>query len=367
MPLKKGFDPIVLITTVLLIGIGIVMIYSSSAIIAMERYNDPYFFLKRQAIWVAMGSILMALILRLDYRIIRKLTYPAIFITVVLLILLLIPQFSREIGGARRWLHLGPISFQPSELAKSTLILYIAHSLVKNADKLQDFTFGYLPNLVILGLFFLLIFFQPDLGTALIILMVVFTLFFVAGVRFLYIFFSFLMIIPFLCVTVLGVTGVTYQKIRILAFLNPWHDPLGSGFQIIQSFLALGRGNILGLGIGEGKQKLFYLPEPHTDFIFSVIGEELGFVGTVSVIILFAILIWRGVRISIRSQDLFGTYLSLGITMMIGIQAIINMGVAVGLLPTKGIPLPFISLGGSSLIVSMISIGMLLNISENVV
>jgi len=364
VPVKRKFDPIILIATVTLICIGIVMIYSSSAIIAMERYNDPYFFLKRQAIWVAMGCIAMALILRLDYSTIRMFTYPAIVITVVLLVLLMIPQFSREIGGARRWLHIGPINFQPSELAKFTLILYIAHSLVKNDDKLRDFTFGYLPNLAILVLFFLLIFFQPDLGTALVLAMVVFTLFFVAGVRFSYIFYSFLMIIPFLCVTVLG---VAYRKIRILAFLNPWDDPLGTGFQIIQSFLAFGRGNILGLGLGQGKQKLFYLPEPHTDFIFSVIGEELGLIGTVGVIALFAILVWRGIRISLRSPDLFGTYLSLGITLMIGIQAIVNMGVAVGLLPTKGLPLPFISLGGSSLLISMISIGMLLNISENTV
>ncbi len=363
MPVKRKFDPIILIVTVILICIGIVMIYSSSAVIALERYNDPYFFLKKQVMWMVVGSISMALILRLDYRTIRRFTYPALFITLILLILLLIPQFTREIGGARRWLHIGPIGFQPSELAKSTLILYIAHSLVKNTDKLKDFKF-YLFNLSILGLFFLLILFQPDLGTALIIAAVVFTLFFVAGIRFSYIFYSFLISIPLLCVTVLWVSS--YIK-RRLAFLNPWDDPLGAGFQIIQSYLAFGRGNILGLGLGEGKQKLFYLPEPHTDFIFSIIGEELGFIGSVGVVVLFAILVWRGVKISLRSLDPFGRYLSLGIILMIGIQAIVNMGVVVGLLPTTGLPLPFISVGGSSLLVSMTSIGMLLNISENIV
>ena len=362
MPKKRTFDPIILVSAIALIAIGIVMVYSSSAVIAMQRYHDPQFFLKRHLMWLILGLISMVVVARIDYRKIIKLTYPLLVFSIVLLILVFMPYFSKEVGGARRWLSFWAFSFQPAELVKFSMILFLTYSLVKRKDYLQDFTYGYLPNLVVIGVFFILIIVQPDLGSVVVMSIVAFILMVAAGVRFSFLFSTVLMMIPFLY---MAIFKVGYRKKRIMAFLDPWNDPLGTGFQTIQSLLAFGRGGVLGLGLGEGKQKLFYLPEPHTDFVFSVIGEELGFIGISAVLSLFLILIWRGIRVSLRSPDLYGTYLSLGITLTIGIQAVINMGMAAGLLPTKGLPLPFISVGGSSLLISMVSIGVLLNISEH--
>lgn len=364
MPRKRTFDSIILICTIVIMGIGIVMVYSTSAVIAMERFNDPQFFLKRHCLWLIFGFIAMITIMRIDYREIRRFTYPLLLASVILLILVFIPHFGKAAGGARRWLSFGLISFQPAELVKFTLVLFLAHSLVKRKDCLNDFTDGYLPNLIVIGVFFILILIQPDLGSVVVISIVAFILMAVAGIKPSFLVKSFLMMIPFLYIAVFN---VGYRRKRIMAFLDPWNDPLNTGFQTVQSFMALGRGGFFGFGLGEGKQKLFYLPEPHTDFVFSVLGEELGFIGTLSVIILFLILIWRGIRVSLRAPDLYGTYLSLGIILTIGIQVVINMGMVTGLLPTKGLPLPFISVGGSSLVVTMVSIGVLLNISEHTI
>lgn len=358
-----SFDPIIFFIPIILLQVGIVMVYSSSTIIASENFNDPYFFLKKEILWAILGIFSMLFFMNFDYHLLRKFIYPLLIVSIVLLVLVLIPHFGREVGGAKRWLNLGYFSFQPSELAKLVLIIYMSHSLVKKKDYLDSFSMVYLPNLLILGIFFVLIMFQPDLGTAVLIAAVVFFLFIIAGIRYSYLFYSFLMILPFLYVTV---STVSYRKRRILAFLDPWGDPLDSGFQIVQSFLALGRGGFFGLGLGQSRQKLFYLPEPHTDFIFAVIGEELGFIGALAIIVLFLILFWRGILVAKRCPDFFGRYLAFGIIMMIGLQVIINIGVVIGLLPTKGLPLPFISLGGSSLLINSIGIGILLNISKEV-
>ena len=359
---RASCDPILCMAIAVLLLIGIVMVYSSSAVYAGEEYNDPYYFLKRQTAWLMLGFGLLLLAANFDYRKLDSLTYPTMAITFLLLIAAMFPALSREIGGARRWVTLGGWSFQPSELAKFALVLFVAKSLVKRKNKLTDFIYGYLPKLIVLGFFFLPILFQPDFGTAMIIAVVAFLMFFIGGVRLKFLWYSFLTMIPFVLVAVMG---TEYRKRRILSFLNPWEDPSDGGFQVIQSFFAFGRGGLWGLGLGGGKQKLFYLPEAHTDFIFAVIGEELGFVGTTAIVLLFGVVIWRGLLAAEQIKDSFGSNLAVGLTLLVGFQAFTNMGVAVGLLPTKGLTLPFISLGGSSLLVSMLCVGVLLNITEH--
>lgn len=361
MNTEYRYDPVILISVIFLVGLGLVMVFSSSAAIAYQKFNDPYYFLKRQIVWIMIGGLLMAFFMLMDYHFLQKATYPALAITLFFLIIVLFPQFGKKIGGAQRWLQLGGFSFQPSELAKFTLILYVVHSLAKKQDKIKDFFYGYLPNIIVVGFFSILFLFQPDMGATMILITVVFILFFIAGVKFSYLFYSVVMLFPAMYAAILS---SEYQKNRIISFLDPEKDPLGHGYQIIQSFLAFGRGNIFGLGLGDSQQKLFFLPEPHTDFIFSIIGEELGFAGAVAVVILFLVIIWRGIQTALKSPDLYGMYLSLGLTLLIGVQAMVNLAVTVGLLPTKGLALPFISMGGSSLVISMICAGILLNISR---
>lgn len=335
------------------------MVFSSSA--AYTEQNDSFYFLKRQVLWCLLGTGLLLITKNLDYHKLHQYTYPIMIFTFLLLVVVMFPEFSKKVGGARRWLAFGGFSFQPSELAKFTLVLFIAKSLVKRADKLRSFAYGYLPNLIVLGFFFIPIFFQPDFGTVMVILAVTFTMLFIAGLRKKFLFLSILAIIPIVASAILF---AEYRTRRIIAFLNPWEDPSGVGFQVIQSFYAFGRGGFWGVGLGESSQKLYRLPEAHTDFIFSVIGEELGFVGTTAIVLLFLIFIWRGFLTAYQAKDPFGTHLATGLTLLIGLQAFINLGVASGLLPTKGLTLPFISMGGSSMLVTMLSVGVILNISE---
>ena len=335
------------------------MVFSSSA--AYTEQNDSFNFLKRQVLWWLLGTGLLLITKNLDYHKLHQYTYPIMIFTFLLLVVVMFPEFSKKVGGARRWLAFGGFSFQPSELAKFTLVLFIAKSLVKRADKLRSFAYGYLPNLIVLGFFFIPIFFQPDFGTVMVILAVTFTMLLVAGLRKKFLFLSILAIIPIVASAILF---AEYRTRRIIAFLNPWEDPSGAGFQAVQSFYAFGRGGFWGAGLGESSQKLYRLPEAHTDFIFSVIGEELGFVGTTAIVLLFLIFIWRGFLTAYQAKDPFGTHLATGLTLLIGLQAFINLGVASGLLPTKGLTLPFISMGGSSMLVTMLSVGVILNISE---
>ena len=355
----SGCDSILCVTVAILVLIGIVMVFSSSA--AYTEQNDSFYFLKRQILWCLLGTGLLLIAKNLDYHKFHQYTYPIMIFTFLLLVVVMFPEFSKKVGGARRWLAFGGFSFQPSELAKFTLVLFIAKSLVKRADKLRSFAYGYLPNLIVLGFFFIPIFFQPDFGTVMVILAVTFTMLFIAGLRKKFLFLSILAIIPFIA---LAISFAEYRTRRIIAFLNPWEDPSGAGFQAVQSFYAFGRGGFWGAGLGESSQKLYRLPEAHTDFIFSVIGEELGFVGTTAIVLLFLIFIWRGFLTAYQAKDPFGTHLATGLTLLIGLQAFINLGVASGLLPTKGLTLPFISMGGSSMLVTMLSVGVILNISE---
>jgi len=358
---KLHCDSILFFTVIVLVLIGLVMVFSSSGVYAMEKYDDPYYFLKRQVLWAVLGTLVMLVTRKMDYHYLEKYTYYITGITFLMLIAVMMPGLGKEVGGARRWLVLGGFTFQPSELAKFALVLFIAKSLVKRADQLKNFAYGYLPKLIVLGFFFVPILFQPDFGTAMIICAVIFTMLLIAGLRAKFLVYSVLAIIPFIASAIMS---AEYRTRRIIAFLDPWQDPSDMGFQAIQSFYAFGRGGIFGAGIGASHQKLFYLPEAHTDFIFSVIGEELGFIGTLLIVLLFSALIWRGFIIAYRAKDSFGTHVAIGLTLLLGIQAFINMGIAVGLLPTKGLTLPLISMGGSSLVVLMLSVGVLLNISE---
>jgi cell division protein FtsW len=280
----------------------------------------------------------------------------------VLLVLVLVPPLAQPINGTRRWLRLGPISFQPAELAKLALIIYLAAYLAEKRDQVADFRRGLLRPLVITGVLALLVLAQPDLGNCLALIAVTFALLFLAGGRVRHLALLAASALPFL---VVAVWLAPYRVRRIMTFVDPWSDPRGSGFQIIQSWLAIGSGGLVGRGIGESRQKLFYLPEAHTDFIFAILGEELGFVGAVGVVALFAVLVWRGLRVGLRAPDTFGAYLALGITLLIATQTLVNLGVVTGSLPTKGLPLPFISFGGSALLVTMLSTGVLLNISQH--
>lgn len=353
---------LLLVITFILIGFGLVAIYSTSAIFAGERFGDSLFFLERQLLWVLLGLVAMLAAWKIKYEWIKNLSKPLLFLALTLLILVLFPQFGREAGGAQRWLRIGEgFSFQPSELAKLALLIYLADYLARKQDRLKNFWRGFLPPLLIVGGIVGLIFLQPDMGTGLFLGMVSVILLFIAGVRMIHLTGLALFFLP---VFYFLVMGAGYRMRRILTFLDPGKDPLGAGFQITQSFLALGLGGMRGVGLGESRQKLFYLPAAHTDFIFSIVGEELGFLGTVSLVILFLVFLWSGMRIASQAPDLFGYFLGIGITLAIVLRAMINMGVATGSLPTTGIPLPFISFGGSALLFSMIGVGLLLNIAR---
>ncbi len=351
----------IFITTVILICIGIVMIYSASSIYAWERYKDSAFFLKRHLSFLVIGFLLTFLVMAFDYRKLRVYSKPLLLISFILLVMVLIPGIGREVSGARRWFRFKFISFQPSELASLAMIVYVADFIARKGSLLGSFLRGFLPPIVIMGSVLLLILVQPDLGTTVSIAAVVFVMLFVAGVRLRYLLSLLLSSLPALYLLIFS---VPYRRMRILAFINPWLDPKGSGFQIIQSQLALGSGGIFGVGLGQSRQKLFYLPAAHTDFIFSIIGEELGLLGTLAVVSLFILFIYNGLKIIKNSSDRFGYFLALGLILMISLKATINIGVSCGLLPTKGLPLPFISYGGSSFIFDMISVGILMNIAR---
>jgi cell division protein FtsW len=347
---------------VVLLSAGVVMVYSASAIVAADRFHDPYFFLKKQLFWAVLGAAALWIALRVDYRLLEKATLPLLIAAGVLLVLVLVPPFGQSINGTRRWIRLGFVSFQPAELAKVALVLYLAAFLAKRRGDLETFRTGALPALAVAGILAGLVLVQPDLGNCMTLIVLTFGLLYLAGTPIRHLA---LVAAPALPLIVLAIWMAPYRMRRITAFVDPWSDPRGSGFQIIQSWLALGNGGLLGQGMGGSRQKLFYLPEAHTDFIFAVLGEELGFVGAVAMVALFAVLIWRGLRVGLRAPDAFGSYLALGITVLLATQTLVNLGVVTGLLPTKGLPLPFISFGGSALLMTMLATGMLLNISQH--
>lgn len=346
--------------TLVLICIGVVMIYSTSYIYAWEKLNDANFYLKRQLLYLMIGCLVTLFVMSFDYRLLRKYARYPFFISLSLLILVLI--LGKEVGGAKRWFKLFGFSFQPSELLQVSLIIYLADYIARKKNLMRDFWRGFVPPMLLLAVSSILLIAQPDFGGAISLAAIVFIMLFVSGVRIFNLGFCFLSSVP---AFYLLIFKVPYRRMRILAFLNPWMDPKGSGFQIVQSQIALGSGGFLGLGLGQSKQKLFYLPAAHTDFIFSIIGEELGLLVTLVIIILFALFIWQASIISRYTRDTFGKFLSLGILSAIGLKTCINIGASLGFLPTKGLPLPFISYGGTALVFDMICVGLLLNISKS--
>ncbi len=359
--MRRSFDKILMADVLFLSVLGVVMVYSASAYMAMDLYQDEYFFLKREILFALLGLCAMFLAANVNYIHLRHFVFPFLGLCLVLMILVLIPGLGVKVGGAQRWLQVGGIQFQPSEMTKLGLILYMAHSLQKKEGKIKDFAYGFTPYVMILGVFSILMLLQPDLGTAVSLAAVVMLMLFMAGTRLRYLFSLVLLSIPLLYALIMG---AAYRRRRFTAFLDPWKDAAGAGFQIIQSFLAIGSGGLAGTGLAQGHQERLFLPEPHTDFIFAIIGEELGFIGAVVVVAAFVIFFYRGMRIALRSVDPFGRYLAFGLTGMVSIQALLNLGVVVGLLPTKGLTLPLLSYGGSSLIVTFIGVGILLNISK---
>jgi cell division protein FtsW len=359
---RPSVDGWLLTVTVLLALVGLVMVYSASAVVAGNRFHDWTYFLKRQVAWLAVGLLLLHLASRLDYAVWQRLAVPILGVTVILLIVVLVPALGVSAKGARRWLRLGVVSVQPAEIAKLALMFYLSSYLTRKEECLRDFTSGFLPPLLVLGLVALPVLLQPDLGTVVVMGLVTLTLLFLAGARPVHLFGILLLSLPLGAALILG---SPYRRQRLMTFLEPWKDPEAAGFQVTQSFLAFGSGGPFGVGLGEGRQKLFFLPEAHTDFVLALAGEELGLVGTVTIMLLFAILVLRGFQIASRAQHPFGRHLALGITLLFGIQAAINAGVVTGLLPTKGLTLPLVSYGGSSLMVSLLGVGILLSISRD--
>jgi len=354
-------DKVLFGTVVILLLFGLIMVFSASAVIAQEGYGSSYHFLFRQGFWAIIGLVLMAVMMNLDYRRLAKPTviFPAVAMQ---LLLLVVPLVEAPVHNTHRWLRLGPVMIQPSELAKVIIVIFLAYFLDTRKGEIEDWKRTMLPIGLVVGADALLILKEPDFGTTLALCMIVAAMLFVAGLRLVYFGYAALAAFPMLILLILD---AGYRAKRITAFLNPYADPLGKGFQIIQSYIAVGTGGITGLGLMEGKEKLFFLPEPQTDFIFAVISEELGFIGALLVIALFAVILWRGLRAAARCSNDFGRLLAVGITVMVVGQALVNMSVVVGLLPTKGIPLPLISYGGSSLVMTLFAIGILLNISQN--
>ena len=360
MAKRVSVDRWLFTVTMLLVFVGLVMVFSASAVMARERFGSPYAFLSKQLIWAAAGLVAMVATMRVDYR---RYKHPALVFSLVgITTLLLISVFFLDRShNTHRWFRVGVLSFQPSELAKPVLILFLAYFLEGRVKTMDDWRNTLMPAAAPLVVMLGLIVLQPDLGTAIACAGIAACMLYVAGMRMRYFGYAFgASLVPLYFL----IFHVSWRRDRILAFLNPYADRQKTGFHIIQSLIAVGIGGVTGTGLMEGKQKLFYLPEPHTDFIFAVTAEELGLVGAMAVVTLFAIFLWRGMRASWRTEDVFGRYLAVGITSMVVLQAFINISVVLGMMPTKGIPLPLVSYGGSSLFVTLACVGVLLNITK---
>lgn len=359
---RVPMDHTLLIVTMVLALVGLVMVFSASAVVAGNRFHDSGYFLKRQLAWLAFGFVLLHIASRVDYIWWKRLSVPLLGLMTLLLAMVLVPSLGVAAKGARRWLRLGPISIQPAEMVKLVAVIYLAAYLTKKEDLIKSFSSGLLPVLLVIGVLCGLVLLEPDLGTVVVIGLVTIGLLFLGGAELKHLLGLGLCAVPVVLVLVLG---SSYRRQRLMTFLAPWKDPANAGFQITQSFLAFGSGGPFGVGLGEGKQKLFFLPEAHTDFVLALVGEELGLVGTGAIVLLFALFVVRGFQIAARARMPFGRYLGIGITLLIGGQALVNAAVATGMLPTKGLTLPFVSYGGSSLVVSLLAVGILLNISRD--
>ena len=361
MARKLQSDKWLFLATLALICASVVMVYSASALVALERFQQPYLFVTRQIMWAAVGVAVLSIVMRIDYRTYKndRFIWALLAIVGVLLVAVL---FARPVNGTRRWFAVGGFGIQPSEMAKLAAILFTALVLERRRHRINELGYSLLPIGLIVGGIAGLILLEPDFGTAVTLLAVTGVMVFAAGFSYRYLFGAVLLALPALYVVLMQ---ADYRRRRLLTFLDPWADPLGDGFQIIQSLIAVGTGGVFGRGLMQGVQKLFYLPEPQTDFIYSVIAEELGLVGATVVLLCFCVIAWRGMRTALRAPDGFGAFLALGITMMLALQAFVNMSVVLGLLPTKGIPLPLVSYGGSSLLINLLAVGVLLNISQH--
>ncbi|WP_243289968.1 stage V sporulation protein E [Bacillus sp. FJAT-47783] len=354
-------DFILLIITISLLAIGLIMVYSASAVWAAYKFDDSFFFAKRQLLFAGLGIIAMFFIMNVDYWTWRTWAKVLLIICFILLVAVLIPGVGMVRNGSRSWIGVGAFSIQPSEFMKLAMIAFLAKFLSENQKKITSLKKGLVPTLSLVFFAFGIIMLQPDLGTGTVMVGTCIAMIFIAGAR----------ISHFVGLGIIGLVGFAglilsapYRIKRITSFLNPWEDPLGSGFQIIQSLYAIGPGGLFGLGLGQSRQKFFYLPEPQTDFIFAILAEELGFIGGTLILLLFSLLLWRGIRIALGAPDLYGSFLAVGIIAMIAIQVMINIGVVTGLMPVTGITLPFLSYGGSSLTLMLMAIGVLLNISR---
>lgn len=356
---KMGqIDFVLFATIMLLVAIGVVMVYSAGSYYSAFKYNDPEYYLKKQAMWAFVGGIFMVAAIKTDYHIIKKYTGILMLGTIVLLVAVL---FCPPINGSKRWIPLGFANFQPSEIAKYIIVLYMAKSLTQKGERVKEFMKGVLPYLMVSALYAGLILLEPNLSIAAVIMIVTVVVLFAVGARFLHLF---LIGSSLVGAVVVLIFTATYRMKRLMNFRDPFADSQGDGYQLVQSLLALGSGGVTGAGIGQSRQKCLYIPEPHTDFIFAIIGEELGLIGCTFIILLFIIFIWRGIKTAVTASDMYGTILAIGITAVVGVQAIINIAVVTGSMPVTGVPLPFISYGGSALVFNMLAVGILLNVSR---
>jgi cell division protein FtsW len=358
---KLKSDRVLFIATLLLVCSSIVMVYSASAVVALEQFDQPYFFLIKQALWAVLGLAVLAIAMRIDYRTYRNDAFIWGAIAVVVLMLVGV-FFSTPVNGTRRWFNVGGLGIQPSELAKIVAILFTALILERRMHRIDEVQYSLLPILIVTGGMFALIVLEPDYGTGISLLLIVALMVFAAGLNYRYLVGTAVVVLPLLWVVLMS---ADYRRRRLLAFWNPEADPLGDGFQVLQAQIAVGTGHIFGKGLMAGVQKLFYLPYPHTDFIYAVIAEELGLIGATAVLVCFCVIAWRGARIALRAEDSFGSFVALGLTTMVAVQALVNISVVLGLVPTKGIPLPLVSAGGSSLLINLLGMGVLLNISQH--
>lgn len=358
---RGPYDLTLVIAVLILVGIGVVMVYSASSVEAYAAYHSATYFLKRQLLWAVLGLGIMALFSRIPYHQWMRWSIPIFGFTLLCLLLVLVPHVGIEVNGARRWLGAGPLLFQPSELAKLSVILLFGLTLTYRQSEVSNLKQGFLPHLLALVVLFGLILKEPDLGTALSLGGTAVVMMIVAGANWRHI-----ASLGVLSVPAIGalIAIEPYRVQRILAFMDPFKDPLGSGYHTIQGLMAIGSGGLLGSGLGNSALKFFYLPEAHTDFIFAILAEELGFLGAAAVLVLFFVVAWRGYRIALEAPDRFGAVLAVGLTTMVLLQAILNIGVVTDSLPVTGVPLPFISYGGSSLVFTLAGIGILLSISR---
>ncbi|MGH7816043.1 MAG: putative lipid II flippase FtsW [Candidatus Binatia bacterium] len=354
-------DKWMLVALAALLALGLTMVLSTSYLYSQERYADGTFFFRKQMIAMGVGALLLIVCSLLPSAFYRRFAYPLLGLTFIVLVLVLIPGIGASRGGARRWIMFAGFAFQPSELAKLAIIFYLAHSMAKKEQMIRTFSVGVLPHLMVAGAFAGVLLLEPDFGSVLILTMLLYFMLFIGGVRVGHLLATGLMALPLLIYVMMK---AEYRLRRLLTFLDPWSDAAGSGFHVVQSLIAFGSGQLTGRGLGESRQKLFYLPEAHTDFVYSVIGEELGLLGALAVLALFGVIIMRGLRLASKIEEPFDQYLAFGITVLLGLQALIHMGVVMGLMPTKGLVLPFISYGGSAMVLNLMEAGILLGLSR---